>query len=853
MPTGSDDRGARAWDGLEGTAARLETPAAKIALSALILLSVLPFRFVEEVLAIPLLAIFGLEFGVRVLLWRRARAEGRGGTGIEGLGLVLDLVALCTFLPIPARLLGVETHTLRLVRLFRMVLLFRYSASGARTLYTVLVRRERLRQFALVTTLFALLALLGGILVHHLGVAEDFDGDPATANTFADGLWWCVRQLESPDNLVGSIRGDPVAIVLSLGLTLTGVFLVAFVIGIGTSVMEQLFAAESTRPVSTRAHSVVAGPVERAEVLVRQVVLLFRKNRDALAVARVGPIARLASILRRRSEPVILLGKRAQPPPYLFEQGMEGVVFRNGDPTRTEDLELANVAASRRVIVLSDPAAGADADAVVVATSIAARRANPAARIYAEVHREETAAILRSVAGDRTYPFEASRFLGLFLAQHLTVPGVDRLYRETFAVAGSEFYTHIAVDPREFRGLDRLSRTPPPPFSQWLLDAHRSNRVILTGVFLGDPQPRRAVPVERLAGWMNPLGSSPDPRVARLGGAANQVPWESLRGFVGLCPTHAQLQAWVRRLIRGEATGGLPGASRDLPVAIDDGRLARMLVLGDNAALPALLRETARRRGGLATVIATEIGPSERAFAQRMSRLPRIVAEKGDGWVLEGERGARTTIVGMEELSLRKLVREPALDGPPFDAVVFLSDPAAQDPDARTSFRVLRFLRRLEDGTFSLGSHLHVLAEIGSESSARSIEEHLAALQRKLRADGRAELRYTILSTDRIKNYFLAHGALIPGLIGLYDELLGEEGPELVRLVVPEGAPWTGPEVSFDQVLTALAPRRLIPLALELRGERDLVVNPSPALRVPPSVIRAVYAIGEAGNLRRPP
>jgi hypothetical protein len=41
----------------------------------------------------------------------------------------------------------------------------------------------------------------------------------------------------------------------------------------------------------------------------------------------------------------------------------------------------------------------------------------------------------------------------------------------------------------------------------------------------------------------------------------------------------------------------------------------------------------------------------------------------------------------------------------------------------------------------------------------------------------------------------------------------------------------------------------MIPLALEIRGEKDLLVNPSPRLSVPASVVCAVYALGETTHL----
>jgi hypothetical protein len=115
------------------------------------------------------------------------------------------------------------------------------------------------------------------------------------------------------------------------------------------------------------------------------------------------------------------------------------------------------------------------------------------------------------------------------------------------------------------------------------------------------------------------------------------------------------------------------------------------------------------------------------------------------------------------------------------DAVVFLSEPEAIDRDARTALRLMRFARGLEQGHAPRGERLHVVAEFMSLAQGRTVQQHVRRGQ--CGYDEASKLRLTLVSTELIRNYFMVHSAFVPGVTALYEELLSEEGQELVRLL----------------------------------------------------------------------
>lgn len=624
-------------------------------LALLIVISVLPHPALEEQLRPLFLTVFGLELVLRWIVlaqgvgYRPSEAESwldhdhpydgdmerrepepasRSPHISELLFLAVDVVSFLTFLPLD-RWLGLGHGALVALRLVRLLVLLRFVRSVLYDLYSILIRRERLQQFALITGLVALFSFVAAVILHQLGVPYDYNNDASPNDGFADRMWWAFRQLESPDNLVPNLNQEPLLILLSLLLTVTGVFVISFVIGLGSNVVEQLFLAERRRPIRWEGHSLVVGPVQFTEVLVREFVRIYNKHQ---ALQYIHPRALLEWLLqggpapRRHALPrMALLGLEEEAPNYLADPLLRWVHYRQGAATDPEALQRVSAARVRRVILLAQRDKGRDTDGVTLVSLASLRQRNPLAHIFVEVLDSPNAPLVRQVGGKGTFPLDVPRFLGLFLCQHLLVPGVESLYRDLLSSGGSEFYTHVFVDAPEnavLRGFPAGASLSWEQLARW---AYQQEGVLLTGVFLSATPPHMRpgdpVPVDDVVRWLNPhrLRSPPEP-ILLLGGAPGRIPLHTLAGLVGVAESYVPLQRLARAFIRvlrkqpERWLAPMPETASLLPIPpcwssetafkLDDGGLKQVLVVGFSPALPFFLRELLHFSPGVEVLLA---------------------------------------------------------------------------------------------------------------------------------------------------------------------------------------------------------------------------------------------------------
>ncbi|WP_437829956.1 hypothetical protein [Sorangium sp. So ce1153] len=852
----------------------LETRPVKLALSLLILVSVLPIQGLEDELRPYFLGIFGVELLLRaVLLGQRGRDRSR----LDVLLFVFDIVAWLSFLPLERLLDAHAAHALPLLRLSRLFLLLRFTREIAIDLYAIMTRRELLEQFGLVTLAVWGLAFGASVLLSHLAIPHDYDGrGPAPDTTFLDRIWWSFRQLESADNLVANLRVHPIVAVISLGLTMVGVFVTSFIIGIGANVVDQVVRAARRRPVGYAGHALVIGPVHEAEMLVQEFVRLYERHR-ALRSIRLSELwlwlVRRGPAPTRHALPrMALLGTEDDPPAYLYAPRMRWVSYRKGDSAQPEALGLVGAAGAKRALILTRPDAGPDADAVTAMAVSSFRTQNRRGHVFVEVQESKNRDLIQAVGGPGTYPLDMQRFLGFFLCQHLITPGVESLYTDLMTADGSEFYTHVFLGDDEARAVAALGEGPGGElsFSRMARAAYQAN-VILAGVFLGDEVPERRegelVPVEGLVQWLNPLLDPPEGSPAwALGARAGRVPARRLRGLIGVSATYAPLRRYGRELLMGRgvaaepaATGGAE-AARGLAEAWAatlsrrHSHLERVLVVGYSAALPSLLRALAQFVPGIeVTLVLGERGDERMPLADRLASLGVTLGPDGappgpEGAALALPRGGRATVYTQHGHDLASLAVRCAARGAPASAAVFLSEPEGLDRDARTAMRLIRFARALESRELAHGGRLHVLAEFSSVAKG----EHVRSLLDAGRCGfaGPDRLMLSLVSTERIKNYFMVHSAFVPGVTTLYEELLGEGGQDLLRVEPrPRGpAEQAHGAIGFDDLRAALEPRGAIPIALEL-DDGSVLLNPEPGPALAAARVRAVYALARSQDL----
>lgn len=820
---------------LERLGVLIESRIVRTGLVALIVLSLVPFEAVEDTLRWVFVVAFGLELAIRVPLLIRARRERVRRA--ELLFILFDVLALISFLP--DAWLPDPLEALRVLRLARLVVLLRFAREQAADLWSILTRREQLQQFALVSFAVAALAFISAVLLTELGIPHDYDASPDSGEGFMDQIWWSFRQIESADNLVVNLHVHPVVGVLSLVLTVLGVFIISFIIGIGTKVVEQVVRAERRRAVGYSGHTCVIGPIEESEILVREFVRIHAKNRrdprDQLA--KIGRWLVRGGIAPRpwRLPRMALLGPSEEPPAVLLERDMRWVIYRRGEGGDADDLARIGAARAKRVILLGDRSAGIDADAITVATLSALREMNPDAHVYLELLSTRNFSTLAAISeSSRTFPLDVTWFLGLFMLHHLTIPGVERLYRFLLTTDGSELYSHIYQSASELEAItaqgDDEGMIDPAHLSRLAAE----HGVVLVGVFLGvDPPeegPHDLIVMEGLVPWVNPHDDPQHPRVVELGASAGRVPADKIRGVIAVGESYRPVRSFARSFSQGTAA---PEAPHVPPVMIGVAKPPprRILVIGYSDAIASLATRLAELTERAEIIVVTD-GDATRTHALRgaLARAGVELEAEGSLWVAPLKRGGRLEVRADRHGDAMEAGLE-VLHEAPVEAVVFVAEPDARDHDARTALRLMRLAEDL------LAHELpapHVLAELTNIAKGERARFHVAAAFRRA---GIEPPRVTLVSTEQIRNYFMVHSAFVPGIMDVYAQLLGAIGQDLVRLPLEaEGA------VTLEQCAVALSDRRMIPLGFE-RESGEVILNPRHDVEVDDVV--GVFAIGE--------
>lgn len=834
----------------------VESRLARLALAALVIVSLLPLGALDLALRPVFLVVFGVELFARFTLWRR----GTRATTSLGIAFgVADALAFVSFLPLEGLFSEHTVQVLALLRLMRLFVLVRFARDLARDIYAILTRREQLQTLGLVTGAVVVLSFVSAVILSQLAI--DMGGVAADV-PFVERLWWSFRQLESADNLVQHLSGHPVLTALSLGLTLTGVFLISFIIGVGANIVDQVVRAERRRDLHYRGHTVVIGAVHEGEDLVREFVRMYAKNRQIPSPERLWTWLRYMRPSGARTFPrVALLSRKDEPPDYLVEPIMRWVVYRQGDESESDSLRRISIEQAKRAIVLGHHRLGFESDALTVATIAALRAHNRDCHVYAEVEDPGARDIVLDVGGDNTVALDLPRFLGMFLCQHLLMPGVDRLYRELLTADGSELYTHIYVDAADHAAF--AARATPLRWDD-LTALAAEHGVVLVGVYLGDHpvklNARGVVPMRGLVRWLNPAADVVDPQVAALGGRRGVVPAAKLRGVIGVADGYLHLRTFAAALASARPAARVAVPSPSALQALDACVLpltrgpSRVAMVGYSEALPALLQELARFVPGVDVKLFLSTRGDERLPLPRRLASLRVGITEDDplpgraGRVLSLERGGRLELFTHDGPDLAQFAAEHLTH--PVDTAAFLSEPEGGDRDARTAMRVLRFVRALEEGRVPHGDTLHVLAEFVSVDKGAHIQRHVDA--RRCGFADESALRLTLIAKETIKSYFMVHSSFVPGVAEIYDELLEERGQDIVRypFTAAAGAPGT---VSLRELSRVLSSRQAVPIALEL----DASVRLAPAAddRFAVADVRGVYCVAEsaASTTPRPP
>jgi hypothetical protein len=834
----------------------------RLALSVAIITSLIPVPWVDRLDPI-FLVVFGAEFAVRLfafLVLPRAHIEEdlRQPTGsidpespsrrwsTVGL-LLLDFVALLSFLPVGGTM---GARWLRVFRLTRMLLLVGYWAPLVRDLWSILARRERARQIILMGFVVGALSFAGAVLLHA------FTDDDSVVDVTDDGvvderddsflalLWWSFRQVQDPGNMLSSPMALPVVIV-SLMLTVFGLFLVSFLIGMGTDVVRELLELTRLRPPGLRGHTVVVNISPSTRRLLHELMRYYRKLFPTDA-----PFPSMAwfSDLRRRGfagPRYLVAGTTEEPPDFLRQPELSTIVYRQRADDEEELIRRCDLMLAKRVVLLADEGdSDPDAETIRSLVTLVQRVRNHESRgefvnglgrkrvIIAEILDESNLPAARAAlanGGDsfRGFVVPTERLLALFFASVVRRPGLGILLEELLTSRGHEIYTCFFQTP----GLGFSMEQPPDlgPDGRKAVDgllrrglARRGEgRVIPLGLLTDEEGDQ-----ERGFGvWINPGATSPP-----NGAGARPL------GFVAIADNFRSI-----RTMAEELDGPIPALRRrDTSDEIELPELARthrrkttrVAVCGFRPGSIYMLEELFRSDPGGEILVLVPDQAARLAALEAIETHSELVRQgllpgrhgafvPTDGARVEynepgsGGRISVMHLVVADWMASRHLTTLPAGFGhvADLDAVIFVaSDP--ENADKRTTTALLK----LEQLVGRDRKHRpRVVAEVIDGRLAQRLDQRYQDL-------GVDDVH--VFSIQELRAYFLFQSVVVPGFDTVYAELLGSWGQSFVHKHIETHR---SGRCTFAALALALRDQGEILVAVELRHGRrrfELFVAP---------------------------
>lgn len=821
----------------------LHTLAARVFLSVCITLSLIPFTTGSAARAIDysFLAIFSVEFFLRLLSLKApqdgdANAPGRRKLGTYTL-LVVDFVALMTFIP------WTDDRTLRLLRLLRIVLLLGYWAPVLRDIAAILRREDRLRQVILMGFAVATLSLVGAVILDALAVqGVDFDNDGkggAGDQGFLVRLWWAFRQIQDPGNMIATPL-HLAAVFVSLALTVFGLFMVSFLIGLGTSVVSELVQLNRHRPPGFSDHTVIVGLNPSTQNLLLELLRYYQK---------LFTVPRYA-----------LVGDAAKRPDYLDQAVMSHVVYREGPVGEPGFLERVDTGKARRIVVMPDLTSGnPDADTAGVILSV--REKAPNTPLVAEIVDLANAPAARVAGGRNTTLVGTERLLGLVMVASVHRPGLADLLHVLMSSEGREIYTYI-YDRPDAPGDGSLPCNAPPRLDALFhcgMLRQGDERIFPLG-FITFDRPDVAEPPS-WNGYVPPAAHA----IVLNGDAPENV--RHLRGIVGISESFSGIQSFARDLM----THGLPVApapdatappveqeeSAESPGSPTVGNEAhenvdawdlhaaphafeRVVVLGYRPAVISLIEALVAGHPGVDILLCVHNQRARERAAAALSEHSLNLADAsfpGMTWTFAKTHAERrfetwdcfqnseTTRCGSIRLQVTDWTNDATLIClPGWDCAIgqtdaaFLAGGLTARGDGWTALAVLKIAELKLFGGIDFKPEFRVVAQVNDPAVGHRLEtRYREALGPS------AQIR--VLSSRKLRAYAMFQSVAVPGFEMIYAQLLGPWGQSFQRVTPKAGVTRSG-RITFSQLARELhEERQMLLVAVEVAEETPSAPN----------------------------
>lgn len=821
-------------------------------LSAAIIVSLLPGEWIQEH-DLWFLVIFLPEFIARVVLSCRYETDespGSPGGGwrrprlAEWALLTLDLVAMLSFVPITA--FGISSQTtrwLRVFRLTRMLMLLRYWAPLARDLWAVMLRRERARQVALMGAVVLVFSFAGAVVLEHVAMRHqvDFDGNERfTENDkrFLVHLWWAFRQIQDPGNMLSN-PAEIAALIVSLGLTVLGLFLVSFLIGLGTDVVRELMELSRIRPPGLRHHTVVINIGPSTRQLLYEMMRHYRKLLPERRVLSPGWWTELWQNARSDRK-FVIVGTRHEPPDFLREPEMASVVYRQGSSADDEALlDRADVREARRIVILADIERGEPDDETIRTLLTMVERLQDQSNGSEEKHRliaeildeSNVPAARRAIASAnrdvQAYIVPTERLLALFIGCVSRRSALSGLLVELLTSHGHELYSYdydrpslTGSDPLE---LPDFSSRPEETMDQ--IFEYALTRIADHGV----------VPVGLLA----PRSDEP----GQLQAIINPRPEEELEaartcGFVAIAPNFRAMTHLAHGLSEGERAGPRDPREISLPRLrrTEPGSFNRVLICGFRPASVNLVEALIVADPDANILIVVEDEDQRKRTLDEFDGHSNLV-KKGllrdrrgsftinDGGVVRyisfdepNKPMGRVVVAKGDWTSSRQLMALPLGFGPvtSMDQIILLSN-ERHGSDARTTTALMKIEALLDHAGREGGrKRQRIVAEVLDGELAQRLWRRYANL---------AKDDVRVFSIQELRAFFMFQSVVVPNFELVYGELMAPWGQSFIELECKGKG--TG-KIRFAELARNLRRKGMILAAVVMydeRGWRQLYVG----------------------------
>ncbi len=834
-------------------------------LSIAIIVSLLPFEWAHR-LDLIFLGLFGVEFVLRATLLFRgealyiyatpspaepnhSQAEDRGWHWPKPTTLLLlcfDLFALISFLPIQVES-AAAARWLRMFRLSRMLLLIGYWAPLVRDAWGVLLRGERGKQVMVMGFIVLVLSFSGAVVIEHVGTGDgrpiDFDGDAKISDDdqqFFVHLWWAFRQVQDPGNMLSS-PGEAVVVVVSLALTVVGLFMVSFLIGLGTDVVRELMELTRMRPPGLRGHTIVVNIGPSTQQLLHMLMSYSKKLRPdgRFSLRWLHKLVRDTTRQGLGRARFVVAGDAPNPPDFLRQTDLVDIIYRQA---RIEDHTFVirtDTVAAQRVVLLADfSAPDPDAETIQAVLTINqslaetdTRRRSPSDRkrlLIAEILDESNVPAARRAisAGDhentRAFVVPSERLIALFIACITRRPGSERLLEDLLTSRGHELYTCFFNE--EGLGYCEARRPAlgdqPEPIMAELIARARVLRakhcVVPVGLFFDPPSgPESLV-------YINPRAQpgAPEPRSSSV-----ETP---CRGFIAIAAKFGHVCALSKALVEA---GPIPASNSAPPdpsspchpelIRSPTTPLRRVLICGFRSATVGMVEALIKAEPLTQILImVADLAAREQAiddFDAHSRLIERKLLHGNHGrfhkapnhshltWLdpeleFAAEHEPHVYLAVGDWTSSRQLTALPLEFGnvAELDAVILVSS-EREGSDARTA----KTLMKLETLVHRPRSP-RVVAEVLDVDLARRLRRRSAQLR---------DERMLVYSIQELRAFFMFQAVVVPAFDQVYAELMGSWGQSLVRLEIAR--PGQG-QCSFETLADHLATLGKILVAVEV-------------------------------------